>query len=360
MLGQLDVVKAFVAASPGIQQVRGPHSLSLLHHARAGGAAAKPVLEYLTALGDADPPPPRAPLSPEQMALIAGAYAVEGGGVEPAVIAPGNNGQLALALAGRSRPLRHKGSLEFSPAGADNVRVVFDVRRDGVVLAVHDPDVVLRANEGGETIAGMAAGAGSSRPLRSVRSRPRRAASCGATARRCRCRTCPFRLLAALLEQPGEVVSRSELATRVWGTDTFVDATAGLNTAVAKLREALGDDADRPAYVETLPKRGYRFVATVLPDRARRRAGRRSSRGRAGGRSRARRDVAVRRGRGVAGGSRRRRSPPSWPVSPRGSPTTGGSTIGRSGWRSCCSTTRPAGPRWRRWRRRSPTPPSPA
>ena len=147
MLGQLDVVKAFVAASPGIQQVRGPHSLSLLHHARAGGAAAKPVLEYLTALGDADPPPPRAPLTPEQMALIAGAYAVEGGGVEPAVIAPGNNGQLSFALAGRSRPLRHKGSLEFSPAGADNVRVVFDVRAEGVVLAVHDPDVVLRAKK---------------------------------------------------------------------------------------------------------------------------------------------------------------------------------------------------------------------
>jgi DNA-binding winged helix-turn-helix (wHTH) protein/TolB-like protein len=71
----------------------------------------------------------------------------------------------------------------------------------------------------------------------------------------------PFRLLAALLAQPGEVVSRAELATRLWGTDTFVDATAGLNTAVAKLREALGDDADRPSYVETLPKRGYRFVA---------------------------------------------------------------------------------------------------
>ena len=97
----------------------------------------------------------------------------------------------------------------------------------------------------------------------------------------------PFRLLAALLEQPGEVVSRSELATRVWGTDTFVDATAGLNTAVAKLREALGDDADRPAYVETLPKRGYRFVATVHAGRGRRRGGfgpvgRVAARGRAG------------------------------------------------------------------------------
>lgn len=147
MLGQLDVVKAFVTSSPGIQQVRGPHSLTLLHHARAGGAAAKPVLEYLTALGDADPPPPRAPLTPEEMASIAGAYVVDGGGVEPAVIAQGSNGQISFALAGRSRPLRHKGSLEFSPAGADNVRVVFDVRAESVVLAVHDPDVVLRAKK---------------------------------------------------------------------------------------------------------------------------------------------------------------------------------------------------------------------
>jgi hypothetical protein len=146
MLGQLDVVKAFVAAAPGIQALRGPHSISLLRHARAGGAAAKPVLDYLSVLGDADPPPPIVPLSPEQLALIGGAYAIDGGGTEPIVIALGN-GQLSFAVAGRSRTLRHKGALEFSPAGADNVRVVFEVRPDGVVLAVHDPDVVLRATK---------------------------------------------------------------------------------------------------------------------------------------------------------------------------------------------------------------------
>ena len=73
----------------------------------------------------------------------------------------------------------------------------------------------------------------------------------------------PFRVLAALVEHPGDVVSRADLTARLWGPDTFVDAAAGLNTAVAKLREALGDDADRPAYIETLPKRGYRFVARV-------------------------------------------------------------------------------------------------
>jgi DNA-binding winged helix-turn-helix (wHTH) protein/TolB-like protein len=73
----------------------------------------------------------------------------------------------------------------------------------------------------------------------------------------------PFRLLAALVDRPGDVVSRAELSAALWGSETFVDATAGLNTAVAKLREALGDAADRPAFVETLPKRGYRFVAPV-------------------------------------------------------------------------------------------------
>jgi hypothetical protein len=146
MLGQLDVVKAFVAASPGIQLVRGPHSISLLRHARAGGSAAKPVVDYLTALGDADPAPPQAPLTPEQIAVLTGAYAIEGGGAEPVAIGT-SNGQLTFGLAGRSRNLRHKGSLEFSPAGADNVRVVFDVGSERVSLAVHDPDVVLRATK---------------------------------------------------------------------------------------------------------------------------------------------------------------------------------------------------------------------
>jgi DNA-binding winged helix-turn-helix (wHTH) protein/TolB-like protein len=73
----------------------------------------------------------------------------------------------------------------------------------------------------------------------------------------------PFRLLAALLERPGEVLTRTELSTRLWGSDTFVDAAAGLNTAVAKLREALSDQAEQPIYIETVPKRGYRFVGTI-------------------------------------------------------------------------------------------------
>lgn len=76
----------------------------------------------------------------------------------------------------------------------------------------------------------------------------------------------PFRLLIALLERPGEVVTRAELTARLWGAETFVDSTAGLNTAVAKLRDALGDQAEQPIYIETIPKRGYRFIGTVEAD----------------------------------------------------------------------------------------------
>jgi DNA-binding winged helix-turn-helix (wHTH) protein/Tol biopolymer transport system component len=73
----------------------------------------------------------------------------------------------------------------------------------------------------------------------------------------------PFQLLTILLEQPGRVVTREELRQRLWPADTFVDFDRSLNTAASKLREALGDSADSPRFVETLPRRGYRFVAPV-------------------------------------------------------------------------------------------------
>lgn len=73
----------------------------------------------------------------------------------------------------------------------------------------------------------------------------------------------PFRVLAELASRPGEVVTRDELRARLWDASTFVDAEAGLNTAIAKLREALGDSADEPKFIETLPKRGYRFIGAV-------------------------------------------------------------------------------------------------
>ena len=73
----------------------------------------------------------------------------------------------------------------------------------------------------------------------------------------------PFRVLCLLLEHPGEVISRDELRNRLWPADTFVDFDHGLNAAIKRLRDALGESADTPVFIETLAKRGYRFIAPV-------------------------------------------------------------------------------------------------
>src|ERR1700733_11217944 len=73
----------------------------------------------------------------------------------------------------------------------------------------------------------------------------------------------PFQVLAHLLEHPGEVVTREELRQKLWPADTFVDFDTGLNSAIKKLRDALSDSAEEPRYIETLPRRGYRFIAHV-------------------------------------------------------------------------------------------------
>jgi DNA-binding winged helix-turn-helix (wHTH) protein len=73
----------------------------------------------------------------------------------------------------------------------------------------------------------------------------------------------PFQVLAHLLDRPGQIVTREELKERIWAKDTFVDFDHSLNKAVNRLREALNDDAGQPRYIETVPRRGYRFVAPV-------------------------------------------------------------------------------------------------
>jgi len=73
----------------------------------------------------------------------------------------------------------------------------------------------------------------------------------------------PFRVLAMLLERPGEVVAREELQARLWPADTYVGFDEGLNTAIRKLRLVFGDSAENPRFIETLPKRGYRFIAPI-------------------------------------------------------------------------------------------------
>ena len=75
----------------------------------------------------------------------------------------------------------------------------------------------------------------------------------------------PLRVLAVLLERPGGIVSREQLRTRVWGNATFVEFDQGLNYCIRQIRVALGDEASKPHYIETLPKQGYRFIASVTP-----------------------------------------------------------------------------------------------
>jgi DNA-binding winged helix-turn-helix (wHTH) protein len=72
-----------------------------------------------------------------------------------------------------------------------------------------------------------------------------------------------FQVLTILLEHPGEMVTREELREQIWSKDTFVDFERSLNVAVSKLREALGDSAESPRFIETLPRRGYRFIYPV-------------------------------------------------------------------------------------------------
>src|SRR5215471_19603992 len=73
----------------------------------------------------------------------------------------------------------------------------------------------------------------------------------------------PLQVLLALLEHPGEVVTRKELQERLWPGDTFVEFENGLNNAISRLREALSDTAESPRFIETVPRHGYRFLAEV-------------------------------------------------------------------------------------------------
>ena len=147
MLGMLDVVKALVAARPGVQRARGPHGLSLMAHARAGGPEAEPVARYLAALGDADLPLGAVPLDSADRDALVGRYAF-GTGPRDYFDVDVERDQLGIARPGgpARRPLTHAGDEVFFPAGAQSVRIAF-VRVDGTVrrLTVADPDVVLTA-----------------------------------------------------------------------------------------------------------------------------------------------------------------------------------------------------------------------
>lgn len=158
MLGQLDLVKAYVAASPGVQKQRGPHSISLLAHARVGGEGATAVLDFLRELGNADQGE-ALPLSGEESAKLVGTYTFGDGVTQQVTVdadmkmyanskmyshAP----QLNWTRKGTmTRPLFHLGDHTFYPAGAPAVRIQFARENSATVMTVSDPDEVLVARK---------------------------------------------------------------------------------------------------------------------------------------------------------------------------------------------------------------------
>lgn len=145
MLGQLDVVKAFIAAQPGVQKTWGPHGITLLAHAQAGGDRARPVLDYLTALGDANERPALTPLTDEEMKKVVGSYPWGPGSDEKFEIAIGKLG-LTIIRPGRSqRNLLHLGNYEFYVTGSFATRFRFTEAGGVWTLTLRDPDVVLTA-----------------------------------------------------------------------------------------------------------------------------------------------------------------------------------------------------------------------
>ena len=147
MLGQLEVVKAFIAAQPGIQRTPGPHSISLMQHAIAGGAGAKPVVDYLRTIDGAADTPPNEPLTEAELATVIGSYAF---GRTPADRFEVTRAQATLQL-GRPghypRGLFHLGSLEFCPMGAERVRIRVATSGQSTTLNIYDPDLVLTATK---------------------------------------------------------------------------------------------------------------------------------------------------------------------------------------------------------------------
>jgi hypothetical protein len=149
MLGQLDVVKAYAAAMPNIHLLRGPHGIPLVNHARAGGAQADAVLQFLTALGAAAPAVPVVPLGDADRASLEGRYTF-GPGPRDAFIVKSQGTLWGIQRDGSDhRGLTHVGGLQFHPVGAAAVRIKFDRAGSGVTLTVLDPEVVVTAKRVG-------------------------------------------------------------------------------------------------------------------------------------------------------------------------------------------------------------------
>jgi hypothetical protein len=146
MMGQLDVVKAFVAASPGIQRTLGPHGITLMAHARAGGAGAADVVKYLESVGDADRRPASQPLDAADRDAVVGEYTF-GLGVRDRFVIDVQNDQLGIERPGAARRfLIHTGELVFFPSGVPSVKIAF--ARAGAratQFTIANPEVFLTA-----------------------------------------------------------------------------------------------------------------------------------------------------------------------------------------------------------------------
>jgi hypothetical protein len=146
MLGQLETVKAYVASQPGCQRIPGPHGITRLSHAKAGGERAAAVLAWLEQLGGADEKPATQPLADADQAAILGSYRFGAGESESVEVAVGKFGLTFQRAGTAARNLYHLGDRAFYPAGAPAVRIRFTpVAGAAAELTVHDPGLVLTA-----------------------------------------------------------------------------------------------------------------------------------------------------------------------------------------------------------------------
>ncbi len=147
MMGQLDAVKAMIAARPGIQKTLGPHGITLMSHAKAGGPEAAAVVQYLATLGDADVPTPTQPLAPADRDALAGKY-VYGTGPRDYFTIDVQQDRLGIDRPNgpARRLLMHTGNLIFFPTGVPTAKIAF-LREGAKVnqLTLADPNVILTA-----------------------------------------------------------------------------------------------------------------------------------------------------------------------------------------------------------------------
>ena len=145
MLGQLDVVRAFIAAAPGVQKTRGPHGITLLAHAKAGGAGAAEVAKYLESLGDADPRYTNETLADADKTAIAGVYTFGTAPSQRFTVAAGERGMSIQREGYVARGLLHLGDRVFHPVGAMAVRVRFGSGQRASTLTIEDGSLVVKA-----------------------------------------------------------------------------------------------------------------------------------------------------------------------------------------------------------------------